>query len=375
MLEKAKKAFKTAIKFLTPTRLFLIYYAKKHADMYLRLMELVDAPEHYKTDEKVKKDYFESLRLYGLPVKYYKEMGFYEIKDESRRDSFVMPAKLVAMWYGVNSGQSRKLLDNKVAFMETFSEYINRAWIYVRRNSFYEFIQFCIRYPKMLVKSANGSKGQGIHIFEYTGQSEDELTQIFQDLVKEDCLVEEFIRQTGIAHDLNPDSVNCVRICTMRFKDHVEIFQCFLKMGRGNVCVDNAGQGGIFAPIDVNTGIITRDATGQVWSEFPVHPVSGITIKGIKIPYWNEVKDLVINASEKVKDLVYVSWDVAVSDDGTLYLIEGNSCGDGMWLIEGGEWPVYKRAIKDHHRSLKYKLVYDYIIKCYTEELMSYMDL
>ncbi len=375
MLEKAKKTCKDIIKFFMPTKLFLKRYARVHAGDYQWLMEQVDAPEHYKTDERVKEDYFKSLSLYGFPVKYYKELGFYEIKDEARRDSYVPPAKLMSMWLGVNSGPSRKLLDNKVACMETFSEFLNRAWIYVPRVSYEEFAEFCKRYPKMLVKRGTGSGGKGIHVFEYTGQGEKELKKLYRENVENDSLIEEFINQIGITHDLNPDSVNCVRICTMRFKDHVEIFQCFLKMGRGNVCVDNAGQGGIFAPIDVNTGIITRDAYGPIWSEFPVHPISGIKIKGIQIPHWNEVKDLVIKASEKVKDLVYVSWDVAVSDDGKLYLIEGNSCGDGMWLKEGGEWPVYKRAIRDHHKTLQYKLVYNYILKCHTQELMSYMDL
>ena len=48
---------------------------------------------------------------------------------------------------------------------------------------------------------------------------------------------------------------------------------------------------------------------------------------------------------------------------------------DGMWLKEGGEWPVYKRAIKDHHRTFQFKMVYNYILKFRIEELMSYMDL
>ena len=372
---KVKEMLVNGVKFITPTSLYLKRYARVHDNEYKRLMREVGAPEHYINDPKVKADYFDSLRKYGFPVKYYKELEFYEMEDQERRDSYVAPCKLYAMWYGVNSGPSRKILDDKVLYMDTFTEFHNRAWMYVPRSTFEEFKDFCQKYPKMIVKRASGHGGKGIHVFEYKNQTDDELKAIFNQYVEEDGVIEEFVVQKGILHDLNPDSVNCVRICTMRFRDHVEIFQTFIKMGNGNVCVDNAGQGGIFAPIDKETGIVNRVPYGTLWSEWPVHPVSGIEVKGIQIPYWEEVKKLVIKASEKVKDLVYVSWDVAISDDGKIYIIEGNSCGDGMWLKEGGEWPLYKKAIKDHHKQLNFRLVYDYIVKFHTSELMSYMDL
>ena len=375
MLNTVKRSVSNAVKFVTPTKLYLKRYARVHDRQYKNLMEEVGAPEYYINDPKVKEDYFDNLAKYGFPVKYYKELDFYEMADEARRDSYVAPGKLMAMWYGVNCGPSKKIFDNKVVYMKTFSKYLGRDWLYAPEASFEQFIDFCKRNPKMIVKHANGCGGKGIHVFEYKGQTNEDLKSVYERYKEDDCLIEEFIQQKGILHDLNPDSVNCVRICTMRFKDHVEIFQTFIKMGNGHVCVDNAGQGGIFAPIDKDTGIVNRIPYGTLWSEWPIHPVSGIEVKGIKIPCWEQVKELVLKASEEVPDLIYVSWDVAISEDGKLYLIEGNSCGDGMWLKEGGEWPVYMRAIKSNHKYLKYKLVYNYIIKFHTMEIMQYMDL
>lgn len=368
-----KRVVKDAIKIITPTRLYLEYYANKHDDEYKRLMDEVGAPEYYKTRE-VKRDYFKSLAYYGFPVKHYKEFGFYEIKDKKVRESFLAPLKLMSLWQGVNCGESRGILDNKVKFLECFSEYLGRDWIYAPDSTYQDFKEFCLKHHKMLVKKPYGSGGEGIHLFNYDDHTDGELEVVYKDLVDQDALIEEFVNQTGLLHEINPSSVNCIRICTMRFKDHVEVFQCFLKVGVGDVCVDNTCQGGIIAPVDADTGIVNGVPKNKEWSEFKIHPVSGIKVEGIQIPYWEEIKRVVIEASEKVKDIIYVSWDVAVSDDGKIYLIEGNSCGYAMVLKEGGEWPVFERAMKEHHKILHYKYAYNYLLKMRIRNIMAIMD-
>lgn len=374
MVRKILRAVIDTQKFIMPTGLYMRYYAKKHDDEYKRLMDEVGAPEYYKSPE-VKRDYFKSLAQYGFPVKYYKELGFYEIKDGKIRDSFVAPVKLVAMWHSVNDGPSKEFLDNKVAFLETFSEFLERDWIYVQRVTYQEFKAFCEKHPKMIVKKSGGSRGKDIHTFIYENVSDESLKEMYEQYKAEDFLVEEYINQTGILHELNPGSVNCVRISTMRFKDHIEVFQCFLKMGIGDTCVDNVCQGGIFAPIDVNTGVVTRIPSNIKWKEYETHPISNKEVMGIEIPDWENVKELAIKAAEKVKDVVYVSWDIAVSEDGKLYLIEGNSCGGGRWLKDGGEWSVFKRAIRNHHKVLRYKFTYNYFIKMRIRNIMANMEI
>ena len=371
MVKKVVRYIKDGLKLIAPTGLYLAYYAKKHDDEYRSLMDEFGAPEYYKSPE-VKKDYFKSLALYGLPVRCYKEFGFYEIKNKKQRNSFVGYMRLMAIWNSFNHGPSRKILDDKVACLKVLSEYVFRDWIYVPEVSFEMFKEFCLKHPKMLVKKRYGYGGQGIHVFKNDDLTENELKQAYDKYVKEDSLIEEYINQTGILHDLNPDSVNSIRICTMRFRDHTEVFQSFLKIGRGNVCVDNISSGGMLAPIDIDTGIITGNPYDDVRVECSVHPVSGIKAKGIQIPYWNDVKRLVIQASEEVKDLLYVSWDVAVCDDGRIYIIEANSCGSGMLHKDCGEWDVFERAIKDNHKLLRYKLAYNYALKMDISWIMSH---
>ncbi len=373
MGNKIIRAIKNALKFIAPSGMYLQYYGKKHDDFYRELMRDVEAPEHYLNNPDVKRDYFDSLTKYGFPVRYYKELGFYEIKDKKQRNSYVGPGRLYAVWYGINSGPSRPKLDDKIIYLKTFDKYINRKWLDMESATYDEFVDFIKAYPKSIVKNPRSFGGKGTHIFDYTGQSDDELKEIYESYVNSKSLMEQYIYQKGLLHDVNPSSVNCCRVCTMRFKDHVEIFQTYVTMGNGDVCVDNAYEGGLFTPIDVETGEILRDPVDEMWKAYPKHPVSGIELKGKIVPYWDKVKETVLKAADEVPDIYYVSWDVCVSEDGQIYLIEGNSCGDGMWLKDGGAWETYVRAMKSNHNYFKYKLAYNYIIKLRLEELMSYL--
>lgn len=373
MSNKVLRSLKNAVKFVTPMEMYLDWCSKKYNDLYHELMVAVEAPEHYINNPEVQKDYFKCLAKYGFPVRYYKELGIFEVKDQKQRDSYVGPGRLYATWYGVNSGPSRPKLDDKVEYLKAFGEFINREWLEMKNTSFDEFKEFCQRHPKMIVKNSKSFGGKGTHIFDYQGQSDDELRAIYAQYVEAESVIEEYIYQKGYLHDLNPTSVNCCRVCTMRFKDHVEIFQCYVTMGNGDVCVDNAYEGGLFTPINIKTGEIMRDPVDELWHPYPKHPVSGVELKGRIVPNWDKVKETVLAAADKVPDIYYISWDVAVSEDGQIYLIEGNSCGDGMWLKEGGEWPVYERAFKNLGKMWRYKIAYNYIIKFRLKELMSYL--
>lgn len=374
MIKGISRKIINGIKFIIPMQIYLRYYEKKHSDVYYKLMEEVEASEKYKNDPAVKRDYFECLGKYGLPVRYYKEMGFYEIKDKRQRDSYVVPGKLMATWHSINRGPSSICLDDKVTYLKTFSDYINREWLDATRSSFNDFKSFCKKHRKMIVKNPGGHGGVGTHIFEYCNQSDEELNDILVSYADSGCVIEEYIYQNGILHDINPATVNCCRVCTMRFKDHVEVFQCFVTMGASSdVCVDNAYKGGLFAPIDVDTGVILRDPVDDLWHPYPEHPVSGIKLKGEKVPHWNKIKEMVLRAADKVSDIIYISWDVCISEDGSIYLIEGNTCGDGMWLKDGGEWEVYWRAIRNNHLTWKYKIAYNNIVKYHILELMYYL--
>jgi hypothetical protein len=374
MLKRVLNGIKNAFKFMVPIRIYLYYYSKKHDDEYKKLMIKVNAKDHYINDPEVKKDFFRSLNKDGLPVRFYSDMGFYEIKDQKQRDSYVGPGKLTAFRYGVNTGPSAKILDDKVMCLKHFSKYVNREWLDMRETSFEEFADFCVRHPQMIIKNAKGYGGKGTHIFDASSQSEEGLRAAYSKYTGAETVIEELICQKGFMHDLNPASVNTYRICTMRIRNRVEIFQCYVNMGNGTACVDNGYSGGMFAPVDAKTGEVLRDPVDIEWEPYHEHPVSGIVMKGRILPYWDKVRELALAVADEVPDIYYLSLDVAVNDDGTLYLIEGNSCGDGFWCKDFGEWPVYEKVLKNPVLWLKYRLNYNKMIKFHIEELLTYLS-
>ena len=53
------------------------------------------------------------------------------------------------------------------------------------------------------------------------------------------------------------------------------------------------------------------------------HSTSGVKFDGFKIPYWDEIKQMVCEAAMVNPDVKVVGWDVAISNKGPL-LIEAN---------------------------------------------------
>ena len=94
-------------------------------------------------------------------------------------------------------------------------------------------------------------------------------------------------------------------------------------IGAGAV-VDNVDQGGMAAPIDIDTGVIRTVGANKNGDRFEFHPITGTRIPGTQIPYWEEVKAMCLKAMHVVPQVRFVAWDVAITPDGPVF-IEGNS--------------------------------------------------
>lgn len=95
-----------------------------------------------------------------------------------------------------------------------------------------------------------------------------------------------------------------------------------LRIGNGKY-VDNFNNGGMVVPIEEDRGEIIYPALDKSGHLYDVHPLTGVPIKGFKIPLWDEVIALVERAGQVVPQVGVVGWDVCVTDNGPL-LIEGN---------------------------------------------------
>lgn len=53
------------------------------------------------------------------------------------------------------------------------------------------------------------------------------------------------------------------------------------------------------------------------------HPDTGVSLDGFEIPYWEDAKKLAIASAEKLPELTYIKWDIAISETGPV-ILEGN---------------------------------------------------
>ena len=122
-----------------------------------------------------------------------------------------------------------------------------------------------------------------------------------------------------------------------------------LRMGNGDTVADNLHHGGVIAMIDVDTGIIVTDGVDRDLNFYTYHPATNKSIKGFKIPKWNEIVRVAKEAALVVPEVRYVGWDIAVDRSGNIVIIEGNCCA-GFDIIQmpdqEGKWYQYKDEIK-----------------------------
>ena len=80
------------------------------------------------------------------------------------------------------------------------------------------------------------------------------------------------------------------------------------------------------------------------------HPNTNILFKGYKVPYFNECKKMVKEATKYIPYKL-VGWDVAITPDGPL-IIEGNGRGSmgSIDIAYGGlkKHPVFNEILEKH---------------------------
>lgn len=265
------------------------------------------------------------------------EYFIYDLKNwpEEERKQFISSNERIYLAYKFNPRKVRKLFKDKYKTYEKFKPYYKRDAINItpgNDNNLKAFTDFVENHPKIIIKPVDGACGFGIKVVE-SKDIKDCNKYLSELLIKtpSGCIVEEFVVQAKEFAEFHPSSLNTIRIATVRLDDRVEIVGSFFRFGQNNAVIDNAAQGGIFATVDIEKGII-RNSSDKNLKVYDVHPHSGKQIIGYKIPHWDEAVAFVKELATVVPECRYVGWDVALTDEGWV-LIEGNHRGEFIWQI------------------------------------------
>lgn len=253
----------------------------------------------------------------------YKIAQMYKLNDEQRQtvitrgisNEIVRRMNDKAYWH---------FFDDKAEFNRTFSEWIPRKWVCIDEKTTPEEIAEICRYEKQLIgKPLEGSSGQGI--LKYTEGDWADGPEAFLKKLKADGIgiLEEIVVQHEKMSSLCPTSVNTCRIATLLGDKQEGIVYAFLRIGNGKV-MDNVDCGGMAARIDLATGRLLTVGADKQGNTFSKHPMTNTSIIGFTIPYWEEAKNMCLEASKRFPQMRFIAWDVAITKDGPTF-IEGNS--------------------------------------------------
>ena len=251
----------------------------------------------------------------------YKIAEMYRLNDAQRATQITrgISNSIVAR---MNDKKFWHFFDNKTEFNQLFSAQVKRGWLNLLEASEEDFAKFLEGRGDIICKPIDGSSGQGI--LKCTPEEYGDPKALYQRLREAGIgIVEDKVIQHPAIAALCPTSVNTIRVATLLGDKKEGIVYAYIRSGNGKV-MDNVDCGGMAAPVDIETGVITGVGANKAGETYEIHPMTGTKIPGTQIPYWEDVKTMCLNAMHVVPQVRFVAWDVAITEDGPVF-IEGNS--------------------------------------------------
>lgn len=287
---------------------------------------------------------------HGASPENYVVLRFYQLPDFERA-KYLTSGRSKALDARLNAGATehdRQLLARKELFNQAFAGLVSRGFVYAPSCSFSLFSSFLRRYPFLISKPSGGTMGRGIERF---ATASVDAQALYARCVSEARLLEEPIRQHPLLAQINPSSVNSVRINAARSRNgELKLIGACLKCGGEGAVTDNFHTGGVAYPLDLSTGRVSGPGRNNCSVEdFVRHPGSGVLMPGFSLPFWPETLACVERAMSLVPSVGYVGWDIAITPSGP-ELIEGNYSWPGGNIIQFdhvGKYPLLLSCLQE----------------------------
>lgn len=331
MLQKIIKIYFFIIILLTPSWSWKKSWRERRRDYVTNTENLVDNRKQFKKRYKAeghswseynhyRRDYLMCFVFFSLSADEYFQYDFMN-KGWLWRNHHVTIERRKFIYSRINDRTQTSVLANKSSFNNYYKDYIHRAWCELKTLSEEEFIETFQHCERVIIKPRGSYGGKGIEV--HTADAES-LLQLYRKKSKKNYVVEEYLNQQGILHDINPDSLNSIRITSIRNNDKVEIIDGFFRCGCGTAIVDNFSSGGLIFPFDVKSGKVYFGHS-KTASKVAVHPQSGIEVAGMILPAYDQIVATIQKVHMMAPEGInLVGWDVCVIDEKVV-LIEGNS--------------------------------------------------
>ncbi|MCH5300648.1 MAG: carboxylate--amine ligase [Ruminococcus sp.] len=297
---------------------------------FKKMSEKIEAI-HEKTGKNKVKLFFDMLACsvkYGAGYNDYIIFEFYNMKAKERKTYLtrLKNKKLVTM---LNDEKYARIFDEKNLFDKKFAEFMGREVIDLADIGYEEFEKFIDGKDEFFAKPYIGESGKGIEKIKVSDFKD--IKELWKYIKREDKnfgVIEEVVIQHPDAARIYPDSLNCLRVVTLVHDGKPNILYAVFKMGNNGGFVDNLENGGLACHFDLDKGEIIGQGHTSALINYDAHPATGIKFVGYKLPYMDEVKEMVKKAAMMLPEFRYVGWDVCLTPNGPA-------------IIEGNDYPAY----------------------------------
>lgn len=125
---------------------------------------------------------------------------------------------------------------------------------------------------------------------------------------------------------LTGQSLGTPRTATCRRRNgEIEVISAIFKLPRMNSAISHVYAGGLTVAIDENGRMRWARLSDPLVAMDKIlrHPDTGHVLAGLEIPYWKDLLELCVRAHATLKEIAFVGWDLAITENGPV-LLEGN---------------------------------------------------
>lgn len=187
-------------------------------------------------------------------------------------------------------------------------------------------VQRFISENKAVIKpSLDSGAGKNVRVLDFRGRGsqviKNDVAELF-DKYGKDFIIQKFLYQHKVFNQMHEDSLNTIRIISLRLHGSIHILSQVVRMGNGGSYTDNAESGCITSGFDAEGNLKSYATDHWTYEKYTRHPYSHFRFEGVTLPAIKKSLELVQNAHKKLFYFDLVSWDLAIDRSGEPNLIE-----------------------------------------------------
>ena len=213
---------------------------------------------------------------------------------------------------------------------------------------------------KLVIKpTLNSGGGRNIKVICKDDFVESNFASYFEQLVKiykKDFIVQGYVVQHNFLGEVHPNSLNTLRIISLRFNNKIYILSSILRMGNSGNIVDNATVGGLTCGINKEGKLNDFATEHYTYFKHRKHPFTDFVFADKYIPNHKVVEECVEELHSQLLYFDIASWDIAISKNGEPIFIEVNLGNQDINFHQRNNGPLFgslTEQVINYAKSLK----------------------